>query len=75
MKVKKRRRFTPEFKSDVGNLIKIGDKSVGEIAQDLEIAAGVLYGWCKRYTGESQPVPEQFGETDEELRVFPPKKN
>jgi len=67
MEVKKRRRFTPEFKSDAVNLIKTDDKSVGEIAQDLEISASVLYRWHKRYTGESHPVPEQFGETDKEL--------
>jgi len=68
MEVKTRRRFTPEFKSDVVNLIKTGDKSGGEIAQDLEISASVLYRWYKRYTGESHRVPEQFGETDKELR-------
>jgi len=68
MEVKKRRRFTPEFKSDVVNLIKTGDKSVCEIAQDLEISASVLYRWYKKYTGENHPAPEKFSETDKELR-------
>lgn len=35
MEVRRRRKFNKEFKSDVLNMLKTGDKKVSEISKDL----------------------------------------
>ena len=68
MEVKKRRRFTQEFKEDVVNLIKTGDKSVADISKDLDIAEQILYRWYKKISGEDNPKQVGVTEKDKELR-------
>jgi len=36
-KKKKRRHFTPEYKSEVVQLVETGGKSVGQVARDLDL--------------------------------------
>ena len=68
MEVKKRRRFTDEFREDVVNLIKTGDKSVAEISRDLDIAEQILYRWYKKFNGTANPKQVELTEKDKELR-------
>ena len=68
MELKKRRRFTDEFREDVVNLIKTGDKSVAEISKDLDIAEQILYRWYKKFSGEEKLKLVDVSEKDKELR-------
>lgn len=44
MKVKPRKRYTPEFKAQVLELVELG-KSVPEVAQDFGISTDLVYRW------------------------------
>jgi transposase len=46
--VKSRRKFTPEYKAEVVQLIRTSGKSVAEVARDLGINKGSLHEWLKR---------------------------
>jgi transposase len=68
MEVQKRRRYTSEFKQDVVNLIKTGDKRISEISRDLEISEAILYRWYKKFTGNGKVDAEKLSEKDKEVR-------
>jgi transposase len=42
-----RRRYTGEFKAQAVGLVDLG-KPVPDVARDLEISEGVLYGWVRK---------------------------
>jgi transposase len=42
-----RKRYTAEFKAQAVELVALG-KSVPEVAEDLEVGAGILYGWVRK---------------------------
>ena len=44
MKVKTRKRYTPEFKAQVLELLQLG-KSVPEVAQDFDLSSDLVYRW------------------------------
>jgi len=68
MEVKKRKRYSQEFKEDIVNLVKTGDKSVVEIAEDLDISQQMIYRWYKKFNGDENPNHEEITEKDKELR-------
>ena len=68
MKVEKRKRYSREYKEDVVNLIKTGDKSISELSKELEIPSGMLYRWYKKINGSNNPKDVEVSEKDEELR-------
>lgn len=45
---KKRRTFTPEFKAEAARLCKLGDRSIGQVAADLDLTETALRDWVKR---------------------------
>ena len=47
MSVVTRRRYTAEFKAQAVGLVSVG-KPVPEVARDLGISEGVLYGWVRK---------------------------
>jgi transposase len=51
MKQVTRKRYTAEFKAQAVGLVALG-KPVAEVAEDLGISGGLLYGWINR---DSQP--------------------
>ena len=53
MEIKMRRKFSKEFKEDVINMVKTGDKSVTEISRELDIAEAIIYRWCKKSKGNN----------------------
>lgn len=45
---KKRRKFTPEFKAEAARLCTLGDRSIGQVAADLDLTETALREWVKR---------------------------
>ena len=45
---RKRRKFTPEFKAEAVRLCKVGDRSIGQVAKDLDLTETTLRAWAKR---------------------------
>ena len=53
-----RRKFTPEFKAEAVRLCKVGDRTVTQVAVDLDLTETALRDWVKRAdidTGEGPP--------------------
>jgi transposase len=70
---RKRRSFTPEFKAEAVRLCRVGDRSVMQVASDLDLTETALREWVKRAdadAGEGSPEVLTSGERDElrELR-------
>lgn len=71
MEIRKRRRFSKEFKLDVLNMIRIGEKSVSELSRELDIHEVTLYSWIRRYNNEKEeafPGEGKLNPTDAEVR-------
>lgn len=45
---RKRRSFSAEFKAEAVRLCKVGDRSVREVAKDLDLTETALREWVKR---------------------------
>jgi transposase len=45
---RKRRAFTPEFKAEAVRLCKVGDRTVTQVALDLDLTETALREWVKR---------------------------
>ena len=45
---KRRRKFTSEFKAEAARLCKLGDRSIGQVAADLDLTETALREWVKR---------------------------
>src|ERR1700677_2098225 len=70
---RKRRSFTPEFKAEAVRLCRAGDRSVTQVANELDLTETALREWVKRAdaeAGEGAPETLTSGERDElrELR-------
>jgi transposase-like protein len=46
---RERRKFTQEFKSEVIGLIKQSDKTVAQVARDLDLTESSVHTWVKQY--------------------------
>lgn len=67
MELKKRTHYTREYKEDVVNMIKTGDRTVPEIAKELDIASGILYRWYREFSNSSNVEKKKITEQDKEL--------
>jgi transposase len=45
---RKRRAFTPEFKADAVRLVKTGDRTIPQVAKDLDLTETALREWVRR---------------------------
>ena len=68
-----RRSFTPEFKAEAVRLCEVGDRTVGQVAKDLDLTETALREWVKRAdvdAGKGTPGALTTEERDElrELR-------
>jgi transposase len=70
MKVQNQKRYSREYKEDVVNIIKTGDKSIVELSKELEIPVGTLYRWYNKYSGSTSKREEEITEKDKELRIL-----
>jgi transposase-like protein len=50
---RRRRSFTPEFKAEAVRLCRVGDRSIGQVARDLDLTETCLRSWLKN--AEQQP--------------------
>ena len=68
MEIKKRKKYSKEFKEDVVNILKTGDKRVSVLSRELDIAEGIIYRWYKKSEGTNEKVTEKVGDQDKEIR-------
>lgn len=71
MEIRKRRKFSKEFKIDVVNMIRTGDKSVVDLSKELDIHDVTLYSWLRKYKEDKEeafPGEGKLKASDEELR-------
>jgi transposase len=47
MAKRKRRKFTAEFKAEAVRLCKVGDRTIGQVARDLDLTETALREWVK----------------------------
>jgi len=45
---RKRRKFTPEFKAEVVELCRKGDRSITEVSRDLDLTESAVRHWVKQ---------------------------
>jgi len=45
---RKRRKFTDEFKAEAVQLCRVGDRSIGQVAKDLDLTENALREWVKK---------------------------
>ena len=67
MELKSRRKFSKEFKQDVLNMLKTGDKSVPELSEEIGISESVIYRWYKKNNGNTKEEEKLSGQ-EKELR-------
>jgi transposase len=48
MAKRKRRSFTPEFKAEAVRLCQVGDRSIAQVAADLDLTETALRAWVKQ---------------------------
>jgi transposase len=71
-KRRKRRAFTPEFKAEAVRLCRVGDRSVAQVADDLDLTETALREWVKRAdidAGEGPPDALNTAEREELARL------
>lgn len=62
---RQRRKFTPEFKAEAVRLCRVGDRSINQIAKDLDLAETALRGWItKANESSAQPPGEALSGTE-----------
>ena len=67
-----RRTFTKEFKAEAVQLCKVGDRSIGQVAKDLDLTETALRGWVKRAdvdAGKGPPGALTTAEREELTRL------
>ena len=71
MSRRKRRAFEADFKREAVALTKVGDRSVSEVARDLDLTETALREWVKRAETEAAPAAGALTavERDELLRL------
>ena len=52
---RKRRAFSPEFKAEAVRLCGVGDRTIGQVAADLDLTETAVREWVKRADEEAAP--------------------
>jgi transposase len=71
MEIRKVRKFSKEFKLDVINMVKLGEKSVRELSKELDIQDVTIYSWIRKYKEDKEeafPGEGKLKTSDEEIR-------
>ena len=58
MERRKRRSFTKEFKAETVRLCKVGDRTIAQVAKDLDLTEGSVREWVKRADIDAGKGPE-----------------
>ncbi len=72
MAKRKRRTFNPEFKAEAVRLCKVGDRSIKQVAKDLDLTETALRDWVKRAdvdAGKGPPEALTTAEREELTRL------
>ncbi len=72
MSRRKRRAFTPEFKTEAVRLTQVGERSIAQVAKDLDLTETALREWVKRAevdAGKGPPGALATAEREELLRL------
>src|SRR5947209_7847867 len=67
-----RRKFTPEFKAEAVRLCKVGDRTITQVADDLDLTETALREWVKRAdidAGKGPPEALTTAEREEMARL------
>lgn len=54
---RKRRKFNPEFKTEAVRLARIGDRSIEQIAKDLDLTESSLRNWVRQAEVDAGEAP------------------
>src|SRR5256885_17076008 len=69
---RKRRAFDAEFKAEAVRLCKVGDRSIGQVAKDLDLTETALRDWVRRAdidAGKGPPGALTTAEREELARL------
>ena len=69
---RKRRAFTPEFKAEAVRLCRVGDRTIAQVAVDLDLTETALREWVKRAdvdAGKGAPDAITTSEREELARL------
>ena len=68
-KARQRRTFTPQFKAEAVRLCRVGDRSVAQVAVDLDLTETALREWVQRadHAAETPVVGALTSDEREEL--------
>jgi transposase-like protein len=69
---RKRRQFTTEFKAEAVRLTKLGDRSIGQVAKELDLTESALWNWVRRAdidAGQGPPGALTTSEREELQRL------
>jgi transposase len=72
MAKRQRRSFNPEFKAEAVRLCKVGDRSIKQVATDLDLTETALRDWVKRAdidAGKGPPEALTTAEREELARL------
>ena len=64
-----RRAFTPEFKAEAVRLCRVGDRSIAQVATDLDLTETALREWVKRAAIDAGNGPPDALTTDERAEL------
>jgi transposase len=62
-----RRSFTPEFKAEIVELCHRGDRSIGEVARDLDLTETAVREWVKQAEVDARSRPDLSSPERDEL--------
>ena len=66
---RKRRAFSPEFKAEAVRLCKVGDRTITQVAVDLDLTETALRGWVKRAAVDAGNGPPGALTSDERAEL------
>ncbi len=72
MAKRRRRKFDAEFKAEAVRLCKVGDRTIGQVAKDLDLTETALRAWVKQAdidTGKGPPGALTTAEREELARL------
>jgi transposase len=66
-KPRPRRSFTPEFKADIVERCRVGDRSIGQVAKDFDLTETAVRAWVNQAETDADERPGLTTEEKEEL--------
>ena len=71
---RKRRAFTPEFKAEAVRLCKVGDRTLRQVAKDLDLTETALREWGRRTAVDAGKGPPGAVTSEERAELFELRK-